>query len=208
MAYNNALQASPVILTLTSGESTNVLQQYDYDYATFNPTWLHLAQTQCPSRARVSHSVWECRVAGNSLTKTAPPGWSNAGAVWTAAIASGDGDVQFTASDATTWRMCGLSNGDTDQSFQDIGFAIYPGDQGYLAIFEAGVNVYQLGPGSYVAGDRFTIAVRGSEVRYSKNGTVFYTNNAPLLRYPLLVDTALDTTGGHHSECGALGSAG
>jgi RHS repeat-associated protein len=134
-------------------------------------------------------------VVGNSLTKTAPSGWGNAGAISTAAIASGDGDVQFTASEATTRRMCGLSNGDTDQSYQDIDFAIFLNDQGQLAVYESGVEVYLSGPGFYVAGDRFTVAVEAGKVKYSRNGTVFYTNNAPVLRYPLLVDAALDTTG-------------
>jgi hypothetical protein len=49
---------------------------------------------------------------GNSLTKTAGSGWGNAGASSSQSIASGDGYVQFTASETTTSRMIGLSNGE------------------------------------------------------------------------------------------------
>ena len=64
-------------------------------------------------------------VTGNSLTKTAATGWGNAGAVSTQQIASGDGYVEFTASETTTYRMLGLSNGNTNASYEDIDFALY-----------------------------------------------------------------------------------
>src|SRR5207247_1977182 len=46
----------------------------------------------------------------------------------------------------------------------------------------------------YVSGDVFRVAVVGSQVRYSKNGAVFYTSaTAPV--YPLLVDASLGSAG-------------
>ena len=56
----------------------------------------------------------------------------------TRAIGSGYGEVDFTASETTTSRICGLSNGDTDQSYQDIDFGISLAAQGVLAVYEAG----------------------------------------------------------------------
>ena len=60
-------------------------------------------------------------VNGNSIGKSAPDGWGNAGAVSTQAIASGDGYVEFTGD--VTYGMFGLSHGDTDQSYADIDYA-------------------------------------------------------------------------------------
>ena len=42
----------------------------------------------------------------------------------------------------------------------------------------------------YVAGDTLRVAVVGGVVKYSRNGTVFYTSTKTPV-YPLLVDTAL-----------------
>ena len=83
-----------------------------------------------PQGGSAQNVVWTnavgVSVSGNSLTKTAGDSWANAGAASTQAIASGDGYVEFTASETTTYRMCGLSHGDDDQAYPDIDFAIYP----------------------------------------------------------------------------------
>jgi alpha-tubulin suppressor-like RCC1 family protein len=127
-------------------------------------------------------------VSGSSLQKTAAAGWGNAGAVSTATIASGDGFVEFTTYDTSTFRAIGLSNGNTNTTYTDIDFSIhFNGTQVY--VYE-GSN-YRGTFGTYAAGDRFRIEVSGN-VRYSKNGAVFYTSTlAPT--YPLLVDTAFNT---------------
>jgi hypothetical protein len=139
--------------------------------------------------------VWASLVGvtatGNSLTKTAATGWGNAGAISSQQIASGDGYVEVTASETSTYRMIGLSNGNTNASYEDIDFAIYL-SQTALKVFEAGVSKGTFG--SYATGDRLRVAVVGGVVQYSKNGTVFYTSTkAPA--YPLLVDAALYTQG-------------
>ena len=63
---------------------------------------------------------------GNTIQKTggAPATW-DAGAVSTRAIASGDGYVQATFDVTNTYRMFGLSYGDSNQSFGDIDYAAY-----------------------------------------------------------------------------------
>ena len=79
---------------------------------------------------------------GNSLTKTAVDNWGNAGAVSTQTIASGDGYVEFTASETSTWRMCGLSRSDSDQNYTDIDFAVYPtgsGSGSVIQVYESGL---------------------------------------------------------------------
>jgi arylsulfatase A-like enzyme len=129
--------------------------------------------------------------SANSLTKTATYGW-NAGAVSGTHLASGDGYVEFAASETTTSRMLGLSNGNTDTSWWDIDFAIYLRAGGELRVYEGGTYVGTYG--TYVTGDVLRIGVVGGLVQYYRNGTVFETS-AQTPTYPLLVDTALYYTG-------------
>jgi Zn-dependent metalloprotease len=124
---------------------------------------------------------------GSTLKKTAATGWGNAGAVSTQAIPSGDGSVEFTASETTTYRMLGLSNGNTDSSYTDVDFRLYLA-AGQIQVYEAGTAMGTFG--SYATGDKMKVAVTGGVVRYSRNGTVFYTS-AKTPVYPLLVDSAL-----------------
>ncbi len=139
--------------------------------------------------------VWTSLVgvsaAGNSLTKTTTAGWGNAGAASLQTLSAGDGYVEFTASETTSYRMLGLSKGDADQSYSDIDFAIYPAIGGTLYVYEQGVSKGVFG--SYVTGDVLRVAVEGGVVRYRKNGTLLYSSVAP--SYPLLVDTSLFTQG-------------
>jgi hypothetical protein len=129
-------------------------------------------------------------VNGNSLTKTAATGWGNAGAVSTQQIASGDGYVEFTASETNTYRMLGLSNGNTGASYTDIDFAIYLYG-GQLLVYEAGFYRSSLGP--FATGDTLRVTVADGVVEYSKNGTPLYSSTTAAT-YPLLVDTALYST--------------
>ncbi len=140
--------------------------------------------------------VWTSLVGvsanGNSLTKTAPSAWGNAGAVSVQSLASGDGFVEFTASETTTYRMLGLSNGNSDQNYTDVDFAIYPAPSGGLYVYQKGVGTGAFV--SYATGDKLRVAVEGGVVRYRKNGTLIYTSTVPPT-YPLLVDTALYSQG-------------
>ncbi|HEY5839427.1 MAG TPA: MBG domain-containing protein [Pyrinomonadaceae bacterium] len=130
---------------------------------------------------------------GNSLTKTASEGWGNAGAASTQTIASGDGYVEFTATETNTYRMIGLSNGDSNQNYPDIDFAIYPAIGATLDIREGGVSRGTFG--SYATGDTLRVAVEGGVVKYRKNGVLLYTS-AGTPTYPLLVDTSFYSNGG------------
>jgi hypothetical protein len=113
--------------------------------------------------------------SGNNLTKTAADSWGNAGAVSTQTINSGDGYVEFTASETTTYRLLGLSHTDTNQMYNTIDFAIYlqPGIlSGYVG------STYLGNLGSYAMGDVLRVQIEGGVVKYKKNGTVFYTATA------------------------------
>lgn len=127
----------------------------------------------------------------NNLSKTLPDGW-DAGASSAQAIVSGDGYVESTVSETNKYRMFGLSNGDSNQSYTDIDFAFYPAADGGLYVYESGN--YRGYFGSYATGDLLRVAVEGGVVKYKRNGVLVYTSAvAPV--YPLLVDTSLYSTG-------------
>ena len=100
----------------------------------------------------------------------------------------GDGFVEFTTSEATTHKMAGLSHGNTNTDFADLDFGVLLASNGTVYVFEGGASRGVFG--TYLAGDRFRVAVEGGVVRYRRNGVLFYTS-AVAPAYPLLVDTAL-----------------
>lgn len=128
---------------------------------------------------------------GNSLTDVAATG-TNAGAVSTQRITSGDGYVEFTASETTSNRLLGLSNGNTDASYPDVDFGLGLRTGAAIFIFESGVNRGAFG--TYQTGDVLRVAVVGGVVKYFKNGALLYTSTRTRT-YPLLVDTWLYTQG-------------
>jgi PKD repeat protein len=131
--------------------------------------------------------------AGSRLTKQAgTPGLWDAGAISTRALAAGDGFVEFTVPEATTGRMLGLSQGNSDQDYPDLDYGLYPTAGGGLYVYEKGAGRGQIG--TYAAGDRLRVAVEGGSVKYRRNGTLLYSSTVPPA-YPLLVDAALYSTG-------------
>ena len=93
--------------------------------------------------------------------------------------------MEITASETTTYRMIGLSKGNTNASYEDIDFALYLA-LGQLRVYE---NLTSKGTfGNFATGDKLRIAVVGGVVKYSRNGSVFYTSTKTPT-YPLLVDS-------------------
>jgi hypothetical protein len=132
-------------------------------------------------------------VSGHNLTKTAPIGWGNAGAISTKSLLAGDGFVEHTVQETNTYRMIGLSHGSANAGWDEIDFALCTVGDGTLRVYEKGTLRRSLG--AYAYGDKLRVAVSGGVVRYYRNGTLLYTSTtAP--EYPLLVDTALYTPGG------------
>jgi len=125
-------------------------------------------------------------VSDRTLTKTGVAGW-NAGGATTRAIETGDGFIEFSASETTTTRVLGLSHGDAGQSPVDIDFGIALNADGSLTALEN--NVSQGDPGTYATGDRFRVELSGGSVKYLQNGTLFYTSTQTPL-YPLRGDAA------------------
>ena len=117
---------------------------------------------------------------------------------------SGDGGVEFTATETTTLRMLGLSNGDTDRNYTDIDFAIVPHYNGSVMVYQKG-NQIGTSYGSYVVGDRLRVAVEGGVVKYRRNGTLLYTSSQPIV-YPLLVDTSFFSPATAMTEIVLLGN--
>jgi RHS repeat-associated protein len=141
--------------------------------------------------------------SGNNLAKTAADGWGNGGAASTQTINSGDGYVEFTATETNTARLCGLNHGDPDQSY-GIAFALGAWYGGTLYLFEAGSYSVL---GSYSAGDRLKVAVESGVVKYYQNGQLIHTSTvAPT--YPLLVDTSLYSNGSTLTNVVISGAAG
>ena len=87
-----------------------------------------------------------------------------------------------------TYRMIGLSNGDADQNYTDIDFAIYPNKDGLIKIFEGSVSHGEFG--TYQTGDILKVAVESGVVKYYNNNAILYTSEVSPV-YPLLVDTSL-----------------
>jgi hypothetical protein len=142
-------------------------------------------------------------MSGSTLTKTAGGGWGNAGAISTKSLASGDGGVEFFVTETNTYRMLGLSNGDSNYSYEDIDFALYLQENATVQVYEKGVRRGTFG--TYAVGDRLQVAVASGVVTYHRNGTLLYTSSqAPT--YPLLVDTALFTTNATLQDAGLAGT--
>ena len=195
--YGNQATFS-VTRTVAAGDTIDFQVGYGSN-STYSSDSTGLAATIKLSSGSLENVIWTNVVgvtaSGNSLSKPGSAGW-DAGAVSTQAITSGDGYVEFTISETNTYRMCGLSNGDSSQSYVDIDFALYPAADGYLYIYQGGNYVGQFG--TYSIGDRFRVAVEGGVVRYYKltSGapTLLYTSGVSPT-YPLLVDTSLYSTG-------------
>ncbi len=127
---------------------------------------------------------------GNTLTKTAPTAWGNAGAA-SAQIVSGDGKVKFTAAETNTYRMAGFSSINTDANYTSINYALYLRADGRVYIYELGT--LKANATSYVSGDIFTVERTGTTIRYMKNNSVIYTS-AVASSGDLVVDSALYET--------------
>src|SRR5262249_54000264 len=80
---------------------------------------------------------------GNSLQKTAGGAAWNAGAASSTQLNAGDGAVQLQVDGVVGYRIFGLSNGDPDQNYTSIKYALYPMDGGALYVLESGVSLGQ-----------------------------------------------------------------
>jgi hypothetical protein len=125
--------------------------------------------------------------SGNSLTKSGGcGGCADAGATSQQAIASGTGYLEFSVSETDTLRFIGFSTGSTGTSPDRIAAGLRL-QAGRAEVRESGVYRSEI---AVTTGDILGITVGGGSVKYSKNGTVFYTGSSQPA-YPLVVNTSL-----------------
>jgi hypothetical protein len=148
----------------------------------------------------VQNVVWvntrNVSVSANNLTNVGSgiPSW-DAGASSAQSITSGDGYVEFSINDVIAGKMGGLNNGDPDQNYTSIDYAIQCTSTGVLNLWENGVQVGSSLSNCIVNNDVFRVSIESPVVKYYKNGILLYTSlNAPT--YPLIFDTSFNQTGG------------
>jgi hypothetical protein len=119
-------------------------------------------------------SLINVTASGGSLQKTAGcSGCPDASAVSQQQISSGNGALEFVASESGTLRMVGLAGGGIGTGPSDLAFALRL-QSGTAEVRESGAYRSET---RFAVGDRFRIAVQGGTVTYAKNGTVFYTSS-------------------------------
>jgi len=144
---------------------------------------------------RMGNFVWTdatgVLISGESLRKTGAAGW-NAGAISTNTIESGDGYLEFTATETNTTRIGGLANLINGVAVSDVQFGVLLNSNATVEIVEAGTSCGVFG--GYAPGDRFRVELVNGVIRYYRNAIQLYTSfQTP--SYPLRADSALDTPG-------------
>jgi len=120
-------------------------------------------------------SLVNMSASGNDVKKTGGcDGCADASAVSSQQVTSGNGSLSFNAAETGTLRFIGLGSGNVGAGAGDIGFAVRL-QNGTAEVRENGTYRTEV---SFGAGDTFRIAVEGGAVKYSKNGSVFYTSSS------------------------------
>ncbi len=124
---------------------------------------------------------------GGSLQKTTGcDGCFDAGAITQQQISSGNGYIEFTATEAGALRYAGLAHAFTPTNEGTIDFA-FRFQSGIAEVRELGVYRTDV---PFITGDVFRISVVSGTVRYYKNGGLVYTSTVPAT-YPLVGASAL-----------------
>lgn len=136
--------------------------------------------------------VFDASVDRSGLLKTRGTTSWDAGTYSNEQIPSGEGFLEFIATETNTHRMVGLANGNSNNNWNDIDYAFYLLNNGTVQIREYGSN--SVWASTYQTGDVFRIAVDAGTVRFYQNGTLVRT--APqAATYPLNVDTSFHNMG-------------
>lgn len=144
-----------------------------------------------PSTVNFFKNLNSTSVSGNTITKNAgTDSWNNGGANTTQVI-TGDGSIEFKASQTNKYFMAGLSakTSATSAHYGFTNYAIYCHANGNLVIYESGNSIG--GFGTYSTSDVFKIERLGNLVKYYKNGTVFYTSTLPSVNEDLVGDFSI-----------------
>ena len=131
--------------------------------------------------------------SGTVLRKTGGcDGCDDAGATSQQELTAGDGYIEFTVGEATTFWMGGLGYGNDGTGFGDIDFGFRFNGFGGADVLENGM--YAGGDTPYAAGDVFRVAVVNGRVQYSRNGQ-YLLESARVPQYPLRLDVSLGSVG-------------
>ncbi|HYC85213.1 MAG TPA: HNH endonuclease [Chryseosolibacter sp.] len=133
-------------------------------------------------------------VAANGvLTRTGASAWNAyAGTMNTM---TGDGWIEFPASETNTARLAGLAATGAVTSYTEIDYYIYLKNNGQWEVRDKGAMPYT---GTYASGDIFRIERVGSTVRFMKNGFSYHTGT-------ISATTAYKTTVALHTSSATLG---
>jgi hypothetical protein len=130
---------------------------------------------------------------GTVLRKTGGcDGCDDAGATSQQELTAGDGYVEFTVGEETTFWMAGLGHGNDGTGFSDVDFGFRFNGLGTADVIENGA--YAGGDTPYAAGDVFRVAVVNGRVQYSRNGH-YLQESARVPQYPLMLDVSLGSLG-------------
>jgi hypothetical protein len=117
-------------------------------------------------------SLINITASGGTLQKTSGCGGCPDASAVSEQQLSGNGVLQFTATEAGTLRFIGLSSAGVGTQPVDLGFALRL-QSGTAEVREYGVYKADA---SFSSGDVFQIIVANGSVKYAKNGAVFYTS--------------------------------
>jgi hypothetical protein len=169
-----ALQYPLKVEAVMLGKGTQVQQVYVQRAADTKISWTNISNA-----------------AANGNTLTANGNITSGGAQSNETL-TGNGYVEFTAVETDKMRAVGLNHQNTDNTFQDIDFAIVLRQNAVAEVWENGKYVSDV---PYRSGDRFRIAIENGVVKYYKyaNGSLvpIPANNASVSAFPVHVDAAL-----------------
>lgn len=129
---------------------------------------------------------------GNSLTKTAPTGWGNAGAASCDKLNSMEnGWISYRVISLSNKIAFGFSNINTNANFESIKYAVML-DNGQLAVYNNGQFIGNFG--TVTIDDSIHIERIANMLFYTKNKIVFFNQEVDI-KQSLIIDVALYTNG-------------
>jgi len=147
-----------------------------------------------PAFAATENVTWTNLVlatdgGGSTLTKSSAYTTWDAGGSSLRAIASGDGYVEYTVTQAGVYTMAGLSHGDTSTLWQDIDYAMYTHANGLVYAYDDAGKHWL---GSYTAGTVLRAEIAGGSIVYKIDGAIVH-QHATTPNYPLVLDASVYT---------------
>lgn len=139
----------------------------------------------------VWHDTVNVTAEDSAITKTSGcNGCADAGAISEHSVTGGNASFDFTADASGPLLFAGLTSQQSIPSEDELGFSVRL-QNGIAEVREQGN--YRADT-AFVAGDRFSIAVDGGQIKYLRNDTVFYTSTVTP-QYPLYAGATLNNTG-------------